>query len=259
MVSSSLRRYLPLILPLTLILAAAPAFAADDASQLDTIAGGGAPGKYDQGFSGSAALGYTATTGNTDTSSLDAKFGIAYGAGQWYHVLSAEKIRATDKGVTTASSLQAEQQSDYLFTPNNYVFENIGYSHDDFAGVEQRTSEAIGYGRRILHTATQTWSAQIGVGARQEDIRDDGSRNSAIVQLASDYSWQFADNSSLGEGVVVEYGTNNTRIESATSLTVKIVKDFALVLSYTIKHNTNVPGQTANTDTYTAVSLQYTF
>lgn len=234
-------------------------------ADLDAIAGSAAPGKYDQGFAGSIAAGYTATTGNTDTSSLDARAGVAYGAGDWYHTASVEKIRSTDKGLTTANSLQAEAQSDYLFTPDNYVFAHLGYNHDDFSGIEERASETVGYGRRLLHTPTQTWSAQIGVGARQEHIapadqvNNEGSRNSAIVQLASTYSWQFTENSSFGEGIVVERGSDNTRLESATTLTVKLIKDFSLVLAYTIKHNTQVPPNTDNTDTYTSVSLQYTF
>jgi putative salt-induced outer membrane protein len=245
------------IFPLVLLIIAAQA-AADPAS-LDTLAGGGAPGKHDQGFAGSVALGYTNTTGNTDTSSLYARAQLSYGAGRWYDFGSVEKLRSTEEGQTTADSLQAEAQSDYLFTPNNYFFAHLGYDNDEFSGVEQRASETAGYGRRLLHTATQTWSAQIGVGARQEDINDDGSRSSAIVQLATNYSWQFADNSSFGEGIVVERGADSTRIESATTLTVKMIDNFSLVVAYTIKHNSQVPPETTKTDTYTSVALEYTF
>lgn len=251
-------------LPLILLAAAASAAADPSGAELDTIAGSEAPGEYDQGFSGSVSLGYTATGGNTETSSLDARAGIAYGAGQWYHVGSIEKIRATEGDRVTASSAQAEAQSDYLFTPNNYGFAHLGYASDEFGGIERRMSETVGYGRRLLHTPAMTWSAQIGVGARQEDVRltttgGTYSRNSAIVQLGSTFSWQFSENSSFGEGVVVERGSDSTRIESATTLTVKMMNDLSLVLAYTIKHNTEVPPPAENTDTYTSVSIQYTF
>ncbi|HET7674966.1 MAG TPA: DUF481 domain-containing protein [Gammaproteobacteria bacterium] len=236
-----------------------PACAADDAPKLDTITGGGAPGKYSQGLSGEVSLGYAATTGNTDTSNLDAKAGIAYGAGAWYHTLAAEVIHATDQGTTTAQSTNAEAQSDYLFTPNNYAFAHLGYNKDEFGGIERRTSETVGYGRRLLNTDTQTWSVQVGAGARQERLATGASRNSPIVQLATDYSWQFSETSSFGQGFVVEDGTDNARFESATSLKVKLVGNFSLALSYTIKRNTNVPPGTANTDTYTIVSLDYSF
>jgi putative salt-induced outer membrane protein len=246
-----------LVFPLVFLIVTGAALA--DPGSLDTLAGGGAPGKHDEGLAGSVALGYTNTTGNTDTSSLDARAQLSYGAGQWYHFGSVEKVRSTENGQTSADSLQAEAQSDYLFTSNNYVFAHLGYDKDEFSGVERRLSETAGYGRRLLNTATQTWSAQIGVGARQEDINDDGSRSSAIAQLATNYSWQFADNSSFGEGIVVERGADSTRIESATTLTVKMIDNFSLVVAYTIKHNTRVPPDTKKTDTYTSVALEYTF
>ncbi|MGH8189963.1 MAG: DUF481 domain-containing protein, partial [Rhodanobacteraceae bacterium] len=124
---------------------------ADDLSKLDAI-GGAAPSKYNQGLAGHVSLGYTATTGNSDTSNLDAKFGVSYARGKWYHVFSAEEIHATDSGGTTAQNTQADAQSDYLFTPKNYMFGHLGYDHDQFSGVERRTSETLGYGRRLLDT-----------------------------------------------------------------------------------------------------------
>ncbi len=231
---------------------------ADDLSKLDAI-GGAAPSKYNQGLAGHVSLGYTATTGNSDTSNLDAKFGVSYARGKWYHVFSAEEIHATDSGGTTAQNTQADAQSDYLFTPKNYMFGHLGYDHDQFSGVERRTSETLGYGRRLLDTDTQTWSAQIGAGARQERLQDGTSRSSPIVQLATDYSVQISKNTSIGEGVVVEMGSDNTRLGSATNLKVKMVGNLALILSYVVKHNTNVPSDTAATDTYTMVSLDYGF
>jgi putative salt-induced outer membrane protein len=232
---------------------------ADDASKLDIMAGSQAPGKYSQGFAGHVSLGYTATTGSSDTSNLGAKLGLSYGKGKWYHVFSAEEIHATDSGNTTAQSTTADAQSDYLFTPNDYVFGHLSYSHDQFSGVERRTSETAGYGRRLLHTDTQTWSAQIGAGARQERLQDDTSRSSPIVQAATDYSLQLSENTSIGEAIVAEWGTDNTRLQSATNLKVKMVKNLALVLSYVVKHNTNVPDDTAATNTYTMVSVDYGF
>jgi putative salt-induced outer membrane protein len=250
-------RIIPFI-ALPLLVIARPALA-DDAGKLDIMAGAQAPGKYSQGFAGHISLGYTATTGNSDTSNLGAKLGLSYGKGKWYHVFSAEEIHTTDSGNTTAQNTQADAQSDYLFTPNNYVFGHLGYSHDQFSGIARRTSETLGYGRRLLHTDTQTWSAQIGAGARQERLQDNTSRSSPIVQAATDYSLQISKNTSIGETLVAEWGSDNTRLQSATNLKVTMVKNLALVLSYVVKHNTSVPADTAGTDSYTMVSVDYGF
>jgi putative salt-induced outer membrane protein len=130
---------------------------------------------------------------------------------------------------------------------------------NEFSGIERRTSETVGYGRRLLHTDTQTLSAQLGVGARQERLQGGGSKNSAIAQAGATYAWQFSKNSSFSEGVVAEVGANNTRLESQTALQVKMIENLAVAISYTVKYNTQVPQGTYKTDTYTSVSLAYSF
>jgi putative salt-induced outer membrane protein len=57
----------------------------------------------------------------------------------------------------------------------------------------------------------------------------------------------------------VEAGSENTYFESVTALKARLVGDLALVASYTVKHNTDVPALTEKTDTYTALSLEYAF
>ena len=57
----------------------------------------------------------------------------------------------------------------------------------------------------------------------------------------------------------VEAGDTNTYIETVTSLSAKVLGDLALVASYTIKHNTDVLPGTEKTDTYTALTLEYSF
>jgi putative salt-induced outer membrane protein len=44
-----------------------------------------------------------------------------------------------------------------------------------------------------------------------------------------------------------------------TAISAKLLGDLALVASYTIKHNSDVPLLTEKTDTYTALSLEYAF
>lgn len=248
-------RVLTAALPYLLLMINAAAVAAPSVDKME----GAVDSSYDSGLTGTLALGYTSARGNTQTSSLDTRAAMTYGAGQWYHAFSAEKIRSSEDSKETASTTTADAQSDFLFTPHNYVFAHLGYNRDRFGGITRRTSEAVGYGFRLLGTPTTIWSVQIGVGARQENVRGIGKRQSAIAQIASSYSWQMSANSRLSEDVVIERGKNNIRSESATRLTLKIIKNLSLVAAYTIKHNSQVPVNTYNTDAYTSVSVEYAF
>jgi len=59
------------------------------------------------------------------------------------------------------------------------------------------------------------------------------------------------------ENLAVEEGDENTDLESKTAVSAKLAGNLALVASYTVKHNTDVLPLTENTDTYTALSLEY--
>jgi len=48
-------------------------------------------------------------------------------------------------------------------------------------------------------------------------------------------------------------------VESVSAVRANLVGDFALVVSYTIKHNTDVPPTSENTDKLSAVSIEYKF
>ena len=62
-----------------------------------------------------------------------------------------------------------------------------------------------------------------------------------------------------GLDLKVEAGSDNTYLESVTAVKSTLVGNLALVASYTVKHNTDVPALTEKTDTYTALSLEYAF
>ena len=53
--------------------------------------------------------------------------------------------------------------------------------------------------------------------------------------------------------------SDNTYIESVSAIRARLIGDFNLVLSYTIKQNTNVPAGSEKRDTQSAVSIEYAF
>jgi putative salt-induced outer membrane protein len=51
----------------------------------------------------------------------------------------------------------------------------------------------------------------------------------------------------------------NTYLESVSAVTARLVGQLALVASYTVKNNSDVPVGTENTDTFSAIALEYRF
>lgn len=210
-------------------------------------------------LSGKAGLGYLSTSGNSESTSLNALFRLSYDLDSWHHQLGAQAISSVSNDVTTAERYQLNFKSNYDFTEHDYVFGRISWEKDRFSGYEEQLSESIGYGRRLLNTDTQILNLELGLGAKQADLSDGTSENGVIGRAGLDYLWNFSETAEFSQLLSVESGSGNTYIESVTAITAKLIESLALSVSYTIKNNSDVPPGRDKSDTFTALNLEYSF
>ncbi|HKK14574.1 MAG TPA: DUF481 domain-containing protein [Gammaproteobacteria bacterium] len=212
-------------------------------------------------LSGNVDLGYTASSGNTKTSNLDAKFGLGYVVGPWTHKLKLGVISASKDNQSTAERYTASGKTEYDFTEHNYVFGQGQYIKDRFAGVRQNLTLTAGYGRRVINSPVQSLDAEIGAGFRrtQEQAPSLRWRSDAIAQLGADYKYKLSDTGRFEQQLSIQSGHVNTFTESVTSLKLAVMGNLSAKLSYTVDHNSTVPAGLSKTDTYTSVALSYQF
>jgi putative salt-induced outer membrane protein len=117
----------------------------------------------------------------------------------------------------------------------------------------------VGYGRRLIDNKVHKLNAEIGVGARQSELQDTTEENETIFRGGLYYKWKLTDTATFRQDLTTESGSTNTYSESVTAISAKLLGDLALVASYTIKHNSDVPPLTEKSDKYTALSLEYSF
>jgi len=210
-------------------------------------------------WSGKVALGYLATSGNTESASLNTAAEIGYAHGNWNHLLELSAIFAEEEEATTAEAYKVGWKSEYNFSEHDFLFGRAIWRKDRFSGYDQQFSQTVGYGRRLIDTERHVLFAEIGAGARQSELPDGTSESDTILRSAAQYRWRFSENSRFTQDLSVESGSVNTYLESVTALRTRLINDLALVASYTIKNNSDVPAGTEKTDTYTALSLEYAF
>ncbi|HSD70923.1 MAG TPA: DUF481 domain-containing protein [Woeseiaceae bacterium] len=215
-------------------------------------------GETDPWF-GHVKFGYLATSGNTENSNLNSSFQVGYTAGKWVHALDAFAVYASENEATTAEAYELGWKSERNLTEVDFLFGRVNWRKDRFSGYPEQVSESVGYGRRLIDKAPHTLNAEIGLGARQAERIDGVSENDTIIRAGLDYKWQFSETAAFTQDFVVEAGENNTYLESVSAVTARLIGDLALVASYTIKKNSDVLPGTEDTDTYTAVSLEYAF
>ncbi len=211
-------------------------------------------------FVGSAALGYLSTSGNTEATNLNALLKIAWDVdGPWKHDWNALAIKASTDDVTTAEAYAAGYKATRDFSETSYLFFTGDWRQDEFSGYDKQVTEAVGYGRRLIDNTRHMLAVEGGVGAKQSDLVTGEELDEAIVRGGLDYLLRLSDTSQFSQELLIEQGDDNRYIESTSALKTRIVGDLALVLSYVIKNNSDVPVGIEGTDRFTALSLEYGF
>ncbi|MGD8341689.1 MAG: DUF481 domain-containing protein [Gammaproteobacteria bacterium] len=213
----------------------------------------------DEGLSGQVALGYLATSGNSDSENLSLSFGGDYYGEVWHHNLEGRAIRASTSGITTAEAYGLSWQSARDLGEKSYIFGRAAWDKDKFSGYDQQIREVVGYGRHFIDSERHELNGEVGAGLRQSDLRDGTSEDESIARLSMDYTFQLSETAEFKQLFGVESGSNNTYTESVTSLSADVWGDLAIVLSYTIKRNSDVPVGTVKKDTFTSIALEYSF
>lgn len=210
-------------------------------------------------WSGTTSLGYLATTGNTENKSYNAAAEVSYARNKWIHTASASAIGAAESNTTTAEAYDAAWKSEYAFNEHDFLFGLIDWRKDRFSGFDEQLSGTLGYGRRLINSEKHALSATAGLGYRTSDLSDGTSDSSAIGRGGLDYEWTFSETSNFQQTLAVEAGSENTFYESVSAVRARLVGELALVVSYTVRHNSDVPVGNENTDTFSAISLEYAF
>ncbi len=210
-------------------------------------------------WSGKATLGFLATTGNTENSSLNTGLEVGYASANWTHLAKALAINSSTNNQTTAEAYELGWKSEFNFSEHNYLFGRANWRKDRFSGYDTQLSETVGYGRRLIDSGTHTLGAEIGAGARQSELRDGTSDDDLIFRAGLDYRWKFSETAEFTQNFVLESGKVNNYLESVSALRAQLLGNLSLVASYTVKNNSEVPLGAKKTDTFTALSLEYGF
>jgi putative salt-induced outer membrane protein len=211
-------------------------------------------------WSGNGTLGYTATSGNTDSKNLNAGLQLGYEISRWKHSLQVAVIWAETDGDKSADSKSARERTEYSLSEKSYAFGQARYEDDKFSGYDYQASIVAGFGSRFIDSETQLLDLSVGAGYRQSKESESGGTEDGIIGTSDlKYEYRFNENATFSETALVESGSDNTYMQSETALTTRIQGNLSAKISYLVKHNSDVPDGTDKTDKITSVSLMYEF
>ena len=237
-----MRRSLPATLSLTLIAAAmtAPAFAADS------------------GWSGEGQLGVSLTTGNTEDTSLLAALKLNYVADRLSHSFKALADYRDSFNTTTNEEYALGYQLNYDFTPEFYGFGSLDWERNEFSGLKNRWTEALGVGFHAIATPSTILDLEAGVAFRQTDYVVGSGNGETAARLRGYFSHAFNENVSISQEVIGTIGESNT-VDAISAVTAKVTDALALRASYEVNYDSAPLAGLKETDTATRLGVVYGF
>lgn len=205
------------------------------------------------------ALGLVMTTGNTDEENINGRGDFTRDSEKWRQKFHADILRSSKNNELTAQKLYASTKADYKFGDEQFFFGRVSYEDDRFSGFDRQIDFTLGYGQSLLETDKLKIEAHVGPGYRWSEFNDGASEGEAIVRIAGDLHWNLSDTAVFEQVLSTEIGSDATISRSVSSLKTAILKQLAMKLSYTVKHNSKAPGATHKTDTEISVTLVYRF
>jgi putative salt-induced outer membrane protein YdiY len=220
-------------------------------------------------FTMEGELGFISTTGNTDTTSINAGITASQEFENWtnnyiveglYRQETVEGDDGEDVDVTSAQKFFASAQANYkLDNPNNRLFLFTSYEDDRFSNFNYQGTVAAGWNQTLIENNTHTLEYSIGPGYTFVETQEDVSQNSAIVRASTIYSWKISDTAKFTQTASTEVGNENTKSRAESALTATISGNLSMRLSFKLDHNSQVAEGVEKLDTETAVSLVYNF
>lgn len=216
------------------------------------------PKKYK--WSGSGQLGFTSTSGNTDTTSLTAGLKIKLETGKWVSNVTFDVLQASNNGVDTADRYISSTKTGYKFNEKNYLYYGSRYEKDNFSGFDYVMSSGVGWGHKFQDTKAARFITEAGLGYKIQAIDVDRSETTGLAFLGKlDFMRQLTDSMSFENLTVIESTSDNSFIQNDAGLAFKVSDKFKVKLAHQYRRNTVVPFGRKNADTLVSVNLVYDF
>lgn len=211
-------------------------------------------------WSGSGQLGFTSTSGNSDTDNITAGLKIVLETGKWISDLGLNVLQASSGDLDTADRYTLSTKTGYKFNEKNYVYYGSRYENDNFSSFDYTMTTGVGWGHKFQDTETNRLITEVGIGYKTEAFDIDRSENSGVAFLGKlDYMRQLSETMSFENLTTLESTSDNTFIQNDAGFSFVVSDKFKVKLAHQYRHNTDVPVGFDSTDTLISANLVYDF
>jgi putative salt-induced outer membrane protein len=224
----------------------------------------GCAGAAQAKWSGKGELGYVAASGNTDSTTLDAKLHLLDQLDSWSEIIDLSALRASTSEETatqtTAERYVADAQTNVNLTTYSFWFGDLQYRDDELSGFQYQSTATTGYGYAFFDSKDLKLSTQLGIGyARFKTAITGQDTSSAAYTARLNFEDALTASTRLIEHFEVVAAMSDTLIHNFIGVEVKVSDRLALSVGYDVQHNSSPPPPKETTDQLTTVNLLFAF
>ena len=212
----------------------------------------------------SAGLGFSMTSGNTDTTSINTNIQVLQNLEFWEILYKFDGIKQENEEETTADKKDYSVKGQYkLEDTTSFLFVEGKRNEDKFGPFAEQNTISVGYGQHLYENEDLLIKADIGPGYTSYEFNESGIRdNSSIVHLAGNLKWQISESADFTQSLIVDQQLSDDKNRlsvSQSTLGARINGALKMTLDVKITHNSEVQEDKKKTDTITSVNLVYSF
>jgi len=235
------------------------------------------------GWSGTATLGATTSSGNAEASNINGAIRLGKTVNRWEHLVFGSIFKGTSsividrplpEGETLAPGERPERiivkgensdrialgyQPKYFYKPNVYFFGLLDWEQDKPANLDSATRQIIGVGYQFYANESGYLSGELGFGNKNTDLVSGGDINGGIGYLGLNFLNRVNDNVTFNADLRSDFGSDNTFIELGLGVAFKLTEKLALKVAHFSRSNSDLSSGDnpldSNSDSVTSLNL----
>lgn len=213
----------------------------------------------------SAGLGFSLTSGNTETTSINTVVTVIQDLENWQIAYKFDGIIQKSDGESTADKKDLNIKAHYkLQNTSSFFFTETKRQDDKFGLYKENNTISIGYGQQFYDSDNLSIKADIGPGFSSYTFNepDKTKDNSYITHMAANLKWIISDSAEFNQSLIIDSqlsADRNRQTVAQSTLTTRINDALKMTFDVKITNNSKVQIDKKKTDTISSINLVYAF
>lgn len=232
-----------------------------------------------EGWSGTASLGATTSSGNAESSNINGSIRLAKTVNRWEHLVfgtvfkgsstiifddpllvgdDGQPLRRVIRG-DNSDRLALGYQPKFYYTNKTYFFGILDYEQDEPANIDSATRQIAGVGHRFFANESGFLTGELGLGNKTTDLVNGDDVNGGIAYLGLNYLNRINENVTFNADLRSDFGSDNTFVEIGLGIALKLSEKLALKVAHFSRSNSDLSSGDnpldSNSDSVTSINL----